>query len=385
MARIVIAGYMVRHPVGGNLWAYFHYLLGLHRLGHEVAYVEESGWTESCYDPGTRTLGSDPGVGLQAVAELFERFGVRAPVLYVDRDTGAVHGGRRDQVDSVVGQADLLINVGGVCWLPQFRQAPHRALVDMDPLFTQLGRFATDSLHLHDSHFSYGVNIGRDDCIVPTLGIQWQPTVPPVVPDVWTTDEAADKVPESGQLRFTTVANWNAYGGVTHRGESYGQKDEEFVRFLDLPTRVSSTLEVALSGADDAVTSAFRAAGWRTEDGNAISADATTYESYVKDSAGEFSVAKNGYVKSRSGWFSDRSVSYLAAGRPVVLQDTGFSDWLPTGLGVLGFSRPDEAVACVRDVEARYSEHRAAARDVARRYFHYEKVLPRILAGSIGA
>jgi hypothetical protein len=208
--------------------------------------------------------------------------------------------------------------------------------------------------------------------------------VPPVVPDVWATDEADVNPDGLPQPRFTTVANWLAYGGVTYEGEQYGQKDQEFMRILDLPESVSSTLELALSGADHAVARSFEAAGWSIEDGNVISADATTYESYVKNSAGEISVAKNAYVKSRSGWFSDRSVSYLASGRPVILQDTGFSDWLPVGRGVLSFSTRDEAAECLRDVEERYQEHRIAARDIARRYFHYEKVLPRMLAASVG-
>ena len=377
MARIVVCGFMVRHPVAGNLLAYFHYVLGLHRLGHEVCYVEESGWPSSCYDPAHRTYGDDPRAGMAAVRALLRGYGIDIPVCYVDPDRGTVEGAGWADVKRMLGAADLLLNVGGVCWLPEFRRCRRRALIDMDPFFTQVGRFGAHLIGEHHVHFSYGANIGRPRCTIPTTGVAWRPTVPPVVPELWAGAAAA---PDAA---LTTVANWSAYGAVTFDGERYGQKDEEFLRLLDLPKGTPQRLELALSGAGPDVTAALGAAGWSLRSAGEVSADVATYRAYVHGSRGEFSVAKQAYVKTRSGWFSDRSVCYLAAGRPVILQDTGFSDWLPTGHGVLGFTSLAEAVDRIERVNAEYGAHCRAARRVAAQTFDYRAVLPRLLSRAL--
>jgi hypothetical protein len=243
----------------------------------------------------------------------------------------------------------------------------------MDPFFTQVAQFGAKVLGDYHVHFSYGANIGRPGCTVPTCGIDWNPAAPPVVPEVWGHAEPRADAP------FTTVANWSSYGGLTYEGEHYGQKDEEFLRLLDVPRRTAQRLELAISGGQD-VRGRLRAAGWSVRDaGEEVSTDVPTYRNYIRNSRGEFSAAKHAYVKTRSGWFSDRSVCYLAAGLPVVLQDTGFSDWLPTGRGVLAFATPDGAVDCLDRLNADYAAHRRAAREVAERLFDYRVVLPRLL------
>src|SRR5262245_15719678 len=209
MARVVVCGYMVRHPVAGNLLAFFHYVLGLHRLGHEVAYLEESGWPSSCYDPDPRHWHDHPHTGLRVVRALAAEHGMRVPVCYVNRDSGQVDGADWAEVKRMLGAADLLLNVGGVCWLPEFRLCRRRALVDMDPFFTQVAQFAARVLRDYDAHFSYGANIGRPGCTVPTGGVDWRSTVPPVVPELWEGAAPAAEAP------FTTVANWSSYGGLT--------------------------------------------------------------------------------------------------------------------------------------------------------------------------
>ena len=386
MAKVVVAGYMVRHPVAGNMYAYFQYLLGLYRLGHEVAYVEESGWPASCFDPETGVHSDDPTVGLRAVDALLTQHGVHVPVFFVRRDTATVVGGSKAELRRTLRESDLILNVGGVCWLDEFRLARCRALVDMDPMFTQLGRFALGRLDQHDIHFTYGANIGKPGCSIPQVGLRWHPTVPPVVTDLWRKPDSWDAVGDgpSTKDRFTTVANWSAYDGVTFAGEHYGQKSEEIMKLLALPSRVEYPLELALAGANAETTAILERAGWIVRNGVSISRDPESYRSYVVGSRGEFSAAKNGYVKAWSGWFSDRSVCYLAAGLPVVLQDTGFSDWLPTGTGVLGFSTIHEAAACLRDVELRYTEHVQAARDLVERYFDYRVSLPGVLDLALG-
>jgi hypothetical protein len=375
MARIVICGYMVRHPVAGNVLAFFQYVLGFARLGHEVAYLEESGWPYSCYDPASQSWQDHPTGGLRFARELMREHGLDVPVWYVNRDTGRIDGGDRDELRRVLAAADLLLNVGGVCWLPEFSLCRRRAMIDLDPMFTQVERFGAKVLNDYDVHFSYGANIGRPGCTIPTAGVDWIGTVPPVVPELWACATPAADAP------FTTIGNWGAYGGVTHEGVHYGQKDEEFLRLLDLPSRTRHPLELAISGAGEATRDRLRGAGWRVRDaGEEVSTDVATYRAYVRGSRGEFSAAKNAYVKSRSGWFSDRSVCYLAAGLPVVLQNTGFSETLPCGEGLLAFNDADEAVAAIDAVNRDYERHRAAARRLAEETFSAARVLQKLLA-----
>jgi hypothetical protein len=383
MARIVVCGYMIRHPLAGNLLAYFHYILGLHLLGHEVIYLEESGWNQSCYNPIDRNYSDDPRVGLDAVQALINTYGVKATVCYVNRDTKTVYGANWQQVEQMLKTADLLLNIGGVCWLPEFLLCDRRILIDMDPFFTQIGQFAAEGRNDYHAYFSYGVNIGQPDCSIPSDGIEWLPTVPPVVPEIWRSPVLA---PEHDNAPFTTIANWSAYGGIIYQGERYGQKDEEFMRLLELPSYCSQTLELALSSNDAELAKIVKyihSAGWLVRDAREISANLSTYKTYVTGSKGEFSVAKQAYVKTRSGWFSDRSVCYLAAGRPGILQDTGFSDWLVTGSGVLAFSSLESAVDCIERVNANYSAHCLAARELAEQIFSYKVVLPRLLETAI--
>jgi hypothetical protein len=382
MRRIIVCGYMIRHPVAGNLLAYFHYLLGLHLLGYEVVYLEESGWSQSCYDPVVRDYGDDPRSGLHTVQALISNYGMKAKVCYVDRDTKTVYGADWEEMKQTLKTADLLLNIGGVCWLPEFLLCKRRVLIDMDPFFTQIGQFAAEGRNDYHVYFSYGANIGRPGCTIPTDGMDWLPTVPPVVPELWQssvlTQEQWREI-DKADAAFTSVANWSAYGGVTYRGEHYGQKNEEFMRLLELPSRCSQKLELALSGGDVEIKERLCMAGWSVRDGGEVSANVSTYQTYLTRSLGEFSAAKNAYVKTHSGWFSDRSVCYLAAGRPVILQDTGFSDWLPTGWGVLAFSSLQEAVGCIERVNADYQAHCLAARELVEQTFSYKVVLPQLL------
>jgi hypothetical protein len=382
MARIVVCGYMIRHPVAGNMLAFFQYVLGLARLGHDVAYVEESGWPYSAYDPTAREFFDHPTHGLEVVDRLVRDHGLSVPVIYVNRDTDRIDGAGADEMKDLLAGADLLLNLGGVCWLPEFHLCRRRALLDMDPLFTQVGKFGAALLPEFHVHFTYGTNIGRPGCTIPTAGVAWRPTVPPVVVDLWDTKE-----PAATDAPLTTIANWGAYGSVEHDGQVYGQKDEEFIRVLDLPRRVTRRLEVTLTGAREHDRQRLREAGWIVRDGaGAVGTELPAYRSYVTGSRGEFSVAKNAYVKTRSGWFSDRSACYLAAARPVIVQDTGFAEHLPDdlrGCGLLTFSTTDEAAEAMRRLDADYDAHRAAAAALAQRIFAHDVVLPRLIESSL--
>jgi hypothetical protein len=309
-------------------------------------------------------------------------YGIKIPVCYVNRDSGNVEGAEWKDMKHMLADADLLLNLGGVCWLPEFRFCRCRVLVDMDPLFTQVGRIGVDCPNGHHVHFSYGVNIGTHDCTIPTNGIDWHPTVPPVVPEIWQGSKFARNNCGQADAPFTTVANWSAYGSVIYRGEHYGQKNEEFLHLLELPDRIEQKLELALSGCNEETERLLRTAGWSVRDGAEISMNMPKYQTYISRSRGEFSVAKHAYVKTRSGWFSDRSVCYLAAGRPVILQDTGFSKWLPTGKGVLAFSSMD-AADCIERVNADYPAHCSEAKQIAEQKFSYKVVLPQLLDSAL--
>jgi hypothetical protein len=244
----------------------------------------------------------------------------------------------------------------------------------MDPFFTQAGRFGAEALAEHHLHFTYGGNVGRAGCTIPSGGIEWRATVPPVVLDLW----PCTALPPVG-APFTTVASWSAYGGIDYGGEFYGQKDQEFLRLVDLPGHTTQPLEVALSGGGQEVTQRLESAGWSVRPAGDVTADLPAYQSYIARSRGELSVAKHAYVKTHSGWFSDRSVCYLAAGRPAILQDTGFTDWLPSGRGVLAFTSLEEAVDRIQQVNAHHAAHCQAAREIAANTFGHDVVLPRLV------
>ena len=384
VARIVVCGYMIRYPVAGMMFADLHYILGLRRLGHEVFYLEESGWEKPCYNPSTGWYGDDPDVGLQAVSQLFLKYQLEdIEYSYVRRTDQHTWGTPWKEVKHRIREADLILNIAGVCWLDELMQAGRRALVDIDPLFTQTGQFGLDRIGNHNVHFSYGTNIGQPGCIIPTLGYQWHPLFPPVVPDIWAPGHDQKSEPLN-ERPFTTIANWQAYGAVDFQGERYGQKGEEFTRLMSLAEKTAAKLELATDNMPAEDRQRFIQAGWSVISGARVSSSAEVYSNYIKESAGEFSVAKNAYVKSNSGWFSDRSVCYLASGLPVIIQDTGVSDHIETGQGVLIFSDMEEACDCIEKVQKNPDIHRQAAQRIVEQYFDYRVVLPNMLSIALG-
>lgn len=356
------------------MWAHLQYVAGLARLGHEVWFVEEAGWEDSCFDPVREVMTSDPSHGLGVLRAIMARFGLERRWAYRDW-AGEWHGHTGEEVDDLIVGADLFLDVGGSCYFPQMAGARHRAYVDMDPVFTQMQAFGNDTrLGEYDTLFTYGTQIGRRASRVPTLGFDWQPLLPPVVLSAW--DEAPAEPPPGA--RWTTVAHWTAYGAIEYEGESYGQKDVEFLRFIDLPTRTPSPIEVAVS-LDDVPLDLFQANGWHLQPSLPVSVDPWEYRDYVWRSRGEFSVAKEAYAKARCGWFSDRTATYLASGRPAVVQDTGLGGLIPTGEGLLVFRDKNEAVHALASAEGSYAVHSQAARQIARDYLDSDKVLTGLL------
>ena len=372
MSTIVISGYLIRFPVGGNVWAQLPYIVGLSRLGHDVWFVEDAGWEGSCYDPLSGKDLSDPSTGLAIVKPVLERFGLGDRVAFRDLE-GNWHGPAADQAPSIFRDADLYLDVGGTGYFDEMMEARLRALIDMDPVFTQLSEFGHQRLSEFDHHFTYGLAIGSDLCRIPTGGISWIPLPPPELVDVWKARPSSEE-----PIPWTTVASWKTYADITFESETYGHKDVEFRRFIDLPSEVPVTLEVAFNG-PDAPREEFARKGWRVRDAAEMNKDVSAYEDFVLGSRGEFSVAKNAYVKARSGWFSDRTASYLASGRPAVVQETGITSLLPVGEGLLTFTDVGSAARALKEVESDLPAHSEAAARFADTYLSTEVVLPRLL------
>jgi hypothetical protein len=381
--RIVVLGYLVRGPLGGLAWHHLHYVAGLARLGHDVFFLEDSDDYESCYDPERGGMGKDPAYGLRFAADALGRLGLGGRWAYFDAHIGRWHGPGADDMRALCSTADVLMNVSGVNPLrPWSAEIPIRVLIDTDPVFTQV-RHLTEpaTLHAakqHTAFCTFGENLPGADSSVPDDGLPWLPTRQPLLLDAWPVTEG---IPNG---KFTTVMQWDSYPPREYGGRRFGMKSDSFQPYVDLPQRASGPFELAL-GSASAPRDALRARGWSVVDPLPVTRDPWTYQEYIRSSRAEFSVAKHGYVTSRSGWFSERSACYLAAGRPVITQDTGFSRHIPTGAGLLAFDDVEDALAAVADVNRRYSQHCAAARELAAAYFDSDLVLTRLLEAVSGA
>lgn len=374
--RIVVLGYIVRGPLGGLAWHHLQYVLGLADLGHEVVFVEDSDDYPSCYDPSRNVVDTDPGYGLAFAGRAFERIGLGQRWAYYDAHTARWLGPCAEQVLRLCANADLLLNLSGVNPLrPWLLPIPARALVDTDPVFTQI-RHLTDPAALaealrHTAFCSFGEHGGRG--AIPDDGLPWQPTRQPIVLRAWPVTPG----PAAG--RWTTVMQWDSYAAREYGGVRYGMKGASFEPYLDLPRQAGPRFELAL-GSATAPRARLRRHGWSVRNPLRPTRDPWTYQRYLQRSRGEFSVAKHGYVAARSGWFSERSAAYLASGRPVVVQETGFSTWLRADRGVLPFNSPEQALGAIQAVERDYAAHCRAAREVAAEYFDARRVLPALIA-----
>ena len=375
--NIIVLGYIVRGPIGGLAWHHLQYVIGLVSLGHNVYFFEDSDDYPSCYDPGRNLTGTNPDYGLEFAGEAFGRTGLGDKWVYHDAHTGRWLGPVAEKWPALCESADLLLNISGVNPLrPWFLDIPERALIDTDPVFTQLrhlsDRSARQRAAKHTAFFSFGENIVSGSCSIPSDGFPWLPTRQPIVMEAWPVTAG----PDDGV--FTTVMLWDSYKPVQYKGTLYGMKSESFTPFMDLPAHTEAWLELCV-GSPSAPRNLLRQKGWLLSDPMKITRDPWSYQRYIQSSKGEFTIAKQGYVVSRCGWFSERSAAYLASGRPVVTQETGFSEWLESGLGILAFNNLEEAADCLADVSSHYKHHSRAARDVAEKYFDSRIVLQKLL------
>ena len=374
----IVAGYLARYPLGGHLLSQYHFLAGLAKLGYEVVFVEHHGWSNACYDPHTNTMSDDPTYGLSQILPFFKSIGSRR-WCYVDA-AGTWHGLQQDDVRNLCHNAAVVVSVSSTTWLDELRECNTRIFVDIDPGFTQFKMSPTPnascpgyaSPYDFNFHFTFGERIGQPDCPIPTHGLRWQPIRQPLARELI----QPRFTPQA--RRFTTVMSWTAYGSMEYRGVTYGQKNLEMLKFLDLPRRTGEVFEIALGGVG-APAPQLQDAGWVITEALAATGSVDAYLGYIGNSRGEFSVAKDGYVKTRCGWFSDRTVAYLASGKPVIVQDTGFREVLPCGEGLFAFQTADDVVAAMEEIGRDYGRHCRAARRIAEDYFDSHKVLTAML------
>lgn len=380
--RVVVLGYVVGCPLGGMTWHTVQYGLGLAALGHDVWMLEDANDWDNCYNPLSGEVSTDPTYGLDYAGKVYERLGFDDRWAYYETVADVWHGPAAERALEVCASADVVLNVASMHPVrPWFASIPHRVQIDTDPAFTQIRNLTEpgfgDLAHAHTAHFSFGERIAGGDTTVPDDGHRWLPTRQPVALDHW------PATPGDPGGRFSTVMQWDSYAIRRYGGVTYGMKSASFHPYVDLPQATDAPLELALGKFTPAAGQRLRAAGWRLVDPQEVTWDPWGYQDYVRSSAAEFSVAKHGYVYSRCGWFSERSACYLASGRPVVVQDTGFSDVLPTGEGLLAFTSPEEAAEAIARVRADYAHHARAARRVAEECFDARRVLADLLERAV--
>jgi len=385
--NIILAGPMGRYPFGGVAWCSMMYLLGLRRLGHQVWYLEDTG--QCNYDPPRNGLSRNPQYALDFVHSCLAQYGMGDRWCYIDFK-GGYHGHDRRAWRRVCSEADLFLNLSGGCWFwrDEYLRIPHSAYIDSDPAFTQQDIAERGPGHAaffeqFSALFTFGRNIGTPACPIPTEPLHWEHTWQPVCMEEWRPSADAPRP------FFTTVLTWK----VNKFKRFGGNKDSEFMKVLDLPSRVVQGakyvpgvahngheaqkygLEVAVSGPHELL----REHGWQTRDAFSVSHNLDSYRDYIRSSLGEFSVAKQLYVQSNSGWFSDRTECYLASGRPAAVQDTGFSAHIPTGEGLFAFRTVEDALAGLEAIVSDYERHSRAAHEVVRAHFAAEVVLPPLI------
>jgi hypothetical protein len=380
--RVIVTGLVGQYAFGGVAWDYLQYVEGFRQLGHDVFYLED---TETWpYDPIGNTVTDDCSYNVSYLREVMARLDLGDRWIYRNGPDGRYYGVDVAEARKICASADLFVNVSGCAWLrPEYRQIPRRIFIDSDPMFTQIGLLSANAeilerVRAHDSHFSFAENIGQLDCSIPAAGFHWLPTRQPIVLDWW------PMATEPPRDVLTTVMNWVSYKECEYAGEKWGQKDVEFVRFIELPSLTTQPFEIAMGmgPGKSRPTELLRARGWRIIEPDEHLPDPWSYRNYLRGSKGEWSIAKQAYVKSRSGWFSCRSACYLALGRPCVLQDTGWSKFYPAGRGLFAFEHAGQATAAIDQVNADYDAHSRAARVLAEEHFEARKVLAAMLAAA---
>jgi hypothetical protein len=379
MATIVYGSYMVRYPLGGSLSWQLQYLVGLKELGHDVYFVEKWSYPNSCYDPIKQINSDDCAYGLKVVSDLFSRYGLGNNWCFVE--SGDIyHGLSKKKIEEVFRRADLYLDTGAHgAWNEEATLSGQRVFIDVDPGYTQIKWHNNLQkgipLPSFDCYYTIGMNVGKQGNIIPTAGITWQYIFNPVNTRLF------NRTTPPPNAAYSTIMNWTSYDNVTFNGITYGQKDVEFEKFLSLPKLVSAPLEVAVSGLNESKAPILLDNGWLINNAQKVTFSFDSFRQYLSACKGEFSVCKNVYAATFSGWFSDKSAAYMASGRPVVVQETGISSYLPTGEGLFTVSSVEEAKAAIENIEGNYQWHCEKALEIACEYLEAKKVLKAFLNG----
>src|SRR6266581_3472925 len=381
--RIVVMGFMGSMPIAGVIWQHIHYLVGLHRLGHEVYYIEDS--ARLPYNPETFEVTDEFDYAAKVLARLAREFDFKNRWAYCARYLPGTPtaGMPLKKIRQLYRDADAILNVCGTQEFNDDLLVSDRILyIESDPGVEQIKidkevKSTIEYLRRHRALFTFGENVGTKSFPVPTHGFKWLPTRQPVVTDLWKTKRSP-----SDAAVFTSVANWSTSGlkDISWRGQKYlWSKSREFLRFISAPKRAGETFELATNIEHTATGRKFGHNGWRLRCPLQMSVDYWLYRNYIRRSKAEFTVAKDQYVRLNTGWFSDRSACYLAAGRPVITQETGFTRLYGGKRGLFAFRTLVEIAEAVREINADYAAHCRAAFEIAAEYFEATKVVASIL------
>ncbi|MFC1882965.1 glycosyltransferase [Thermodesulfobacteriota bacterium] len=379
--KLVVVGTLASNPYAGMAWMHMQIVVGLRRLGHDVYYFETtSTWP---YDPLRQTNVCDSDYAIPYLARVAEHFGIGEHWAYrrsfSDKEW---FGLSRTKAVDLLEHADAVLSIAGATrFAEEGLKVGYLVYFGTDPVYHEIAFFNGEEnisklIEEHDVFVTYGENIGNPDCVIPPLPKLRCKTRQPVLIDLWESGPPMKEV-------FTTVGNWKQSGhDIKYQGETYyWSKHHEFLKFIDLPQRINEPIELAigLNNLDPSDGKLLHLNGWRLVDAHAFTGDPWPYRDYVRASRGEFTVAKDQNVRLRSGWFSERSACYLAAGRPVITQDTGFGSFLPTGEGLFAFNTMEEIVTAFYSIKTDYERHSLAARAIAEEYFRAETVLAKLL------
>lgn len=385
--RIIVLGFMGSMPVAGVIWQHVHYIVGLQRLGHDVYYIEDTGHYP--YDPIAFQPSEDYSYAAKTLKELSKRFGFEERWGFCARFKDPIEMAGLDWGEMLVlfREADCALNIcGSHLILEEYDVIRNLIYVESDPGVEQIKVDRGDQeciRHLQKHHhlFTFGELIGTEHFPVPLHGMNWIPTRQPVVADLWSTGNP-DHVFSPVGKRFTTICNWSTAGHkeIEWRGSTYlWSKSKEFLRFVHAPVEAEEVFEMATDLKTDEERALFRRNNWKITSPHELSMDINSYREFILNSKAEFTCAKDQYVRLNTGWFSDRSACYLAAGKPVVTQETGFSEIYGEGMGLAGFANADNIREIIQNINADYSGHSQAATRLGKDIFGAETVLTQLL------
>lgn len=342
-----------------------------------MLFVEDSEDYPACYNPQSLSMTRDPSYGLAFTAAIFEKYDLSNQWAYFDSHTNTWHGSSEPEIRQFLNEADLLLNLSGVnpirSWMEKI---PVRAFVDTDPVFTQVRNLtdpaANQRTAFHNVHFTFGENYGKSECTIPQDGYSWKPTRQPVVTSLWNRKKG------DSNRNWNTVMQWDSYKTAVWNGNTYDMKSKSFKPYQNLPSQFSEKFELAL-GSDTAPKKALLDMGWKIRDPFEVTRTPNSFRQFIQESKGEWSIAKHGYVITRSGWFSERSTSYLASGRPVVVQETGFSENIQTGAGLFAFENPEELAHIFSTINDSYDKQCDKAWETCHEYFESTIILKKLI------